>query len=209
MRTALVLGIALSIWAAFVFVVVPRVNPHVRRRSDGRRLSGTDALLASRWGRGYMIILLVGLVVAIVLTDRHGSASHRCHRVELPSTSGSAAMSAELGLSCVNRLSWRRMSVSAPWLDDGDAPRTVDFLDWVIDGVSLREMVDADDEMTLLQDEEWMQPHRAEAIARLRGELTTPPTYLPRFHPRRNGSGASDVEERRSRGSAPHLTMPV
>lgn len=57
----------------------------------------------------------------------------------------------------------------------------VTFLDWVIDGTSLRDRFDAATEMTLLQDEKWMRPHRTESIARLRGEVTGPPAYRPQF----------------------------
>lgn len=81
----------------------------------------------------------------------------------------------------MNRLSVRAVSLQVPTLGKGDAA-TVEFLDWEIDGVSLRDRYEADTEMTLLQDQEWMQPHRAEAIARLRGEVTAPPTYVPEFH---------------------------
>ncbi len=95
----------------------------------------------------------------------------------------------------MNRLSVRRVSLQVPWLGKGDAA-TVDFLDWEIDGVSLRERYDADTEMTLLQDEEWIRPHRAEAIARLRGKLTDPPTYVPEFHQTR-------LEKRLGRKGAP------
>lgn len=73
------------------------------------------------------------------------------------------------------------MSLHVPWLGKRDKA-TVDFLDWEIDGVSMRERFEAQTEMTLLQDQEWIQPHRAETIARLRGEVTGPPVYVPEFH---------------------------
>lgn len=79
----------------------------------------------------------------------------------------------------MNRLSVRAVSLEVPWLRKGGA--TIEFLDWEIDRVSLRARYDADEEMTLLQDEEWLRPHRAESITRLKGELADPPTYVPEF----------------------------
>jgi hypothetical protein len=55
----------------FVFVLVPRVNKRLSRRS-GNRLSGNERFLASTWGRVFLVASIVVLVVAILLTDSHG-----------------------------------------------------------------------------------------------------------------------------------------
>lgn len=101
-------------------------------------------------------------------------------------------------LVSVNRLSVRMASLPAPGPTPGVAA-TVDFLEWEIDGVSLRESYDAPTEMTLLQDDEWLRPHRIEAIARLRGELMDPPSYAPEFHRTR-------WDERLRRGRPSHAS---
>lgn len=70
-RTIAFWSLVAAAYILFVFVLVPRVNKRLSRRS-GNRLSGTDRLLASTWGRVYVTALIIGLAVAILLTDSHG-----------------------------------------------------------------------------------------------------------------------------------------
>lgn len=81
----------------------------------------------------------------------------------------------------VSTLAVRPVRVSSPWASDG--AQTIDFLDWLIDGVSARELAAATSgHMTLLQDTPWVQEHRFDLLRRLRGDRLPVPTYTPTFH---------------------------